>query len=524
MISIYTIRFWLLTLYATASVLVSAQSSLESGVGLDQISSSPVIDDHALRAQLHQSLMEVAERDDHVTGENLSEQLEAVQGAPLNIEPLRAGSGSRMNYDSHANGVVIVSSVYKCGKCDKWHLGNQATGWILSSDGLMVTNHHVFQGSTSAAYGILTLDGQFAEVVKVESSDKRSDLAVFRVEGDGFQPLPVASAVSVGERVHVISHPDTRYFSYTSGNVSRIFKGHSHNQRPTATMLAITADFAKGSSGGPVMNDQGEVVGMVASTHTIYYHGDNPRRDSDGNLDKGPSQMVIKQCVSLHEIRALLGKPETRVASLGKSILKAAQPQVVPGVKMWTPPAEPQQLQEEQNDPVTIPATPLIKIQPRPAAEPKGPGPESLIGKPLPAFKLPTIDGSELSNESARGKVLLIDFWASWCGPCMAASPILQKLHEEYSEQGLMVIGANTSERNSQGESDRSAKIAKSYAKKNGYNYTFTYGSDDLKDACGVTGLPTMLIVDKEGTVREVVVGFNQNLLENLSGKITPLL
>ncbi len=519
MISICKIRLSLLTLYAMASVMVSAQSSLESGSGLG----SPIIDDLALRAELHQKLMQVAERDDRVTGEELAAQLESAQNSPLNIEPLRADSGARMSYDHHANSVVIVSSVYKCGKCDKWHLGNQATGWILSADGLMVTNHHVFEGNTSAAYGVLTLDGRFAEIVKLEAADKRSDLAVFRVDGDGFQPLPVASAVSVGERVHVISHPDTRYFTYTSGNVSRIFKGHSHNRQPTATMLSITADFAKGSSGGPVMNDQGEVVGMVASTHTIYYHGDNPRVDKSGNLDKGPSQMVIKQCVSLHEIRALLGKPETKVASLRQSIMEASQPRVVAGVKMWSP-SNPESGTPSIPSTPAIKATPLIKIQPSAAPDPQGPGPESLIGKSLAAFTLPTIEGSELTNESVQGKVLLIDFWASWCGPCKAASPILQELHEELSDRGLMVIGANSSERESSGEAVKSPKIAQSYARKNGYTFTFTYGSDDLKDACQVRGLPTMLIVDREGTVRDVVVGFNQDLKETLSNKITPLL
>ena len=523
MLSLLKIKLISITLLALGSGWVFAQPGAVSDFGSEPNSGSPVIDDHALRDRLHQKLMEVAEMEDRVSGEVLATQLSDVQVAPLNIEPLRANSGARISYDSHAKGVVIVSSVYKCGKCDKWHLGNQATGWILSADGLMVTNHHVFQGNTSAAFGIMTLDGRFSEIVKVEAADRRSDLAVFRVDGDGFQPLPVASAISVGERVHVISHPDTRYFTYTSGSVSRIFKGHSHNRQPTATRLSITADFAKGSSGGPVMNDQGEVVGMVASTHTIYYHGDSPRVDKSGNLDKGPSQMVIKQCVSLHEIRSLLGKPETRVASLGQSIMEASQPRVVASVKMWSP-SDPESGTPSIPSTPAIKATPMIKIQPSAAPAPQGPGPESLIGKSLAAFSLPTIEGSELTNESVQGKVLLIDFWASWCGPCKAASPILQELHEELSDRGLMVIGANTSERESSGEGVKSPKIAKLYAKKNGYTYTFTYGSDDLKDACLVRGLPTMLIVDREGTIKDVVVGFNPDLKDTLSSKITPLL
>lgn len=290
-------------------IALSIQAETLTYSGDERSVSSPVIDDQGLRSTLHRALIKLAEQDGHVTGSALDKQLAAVQQNPVDVQPVSRTSGTQMNYDRDAHGVVMLGSVYKCGKCDKWHLGHQATGWILSEDGLMVTNSHVFEKNTSEVYGVLTLDGRFAEVVEVKSADKAADLAIFQVQGDGFTPLPVASGVRVGERVHVISHPDSRFFSYTSGNVSRIFKGHSHRGQPSATMMDITADFAKGSSGGPVLNDSGEVVGMVASTRTIFYRGNNPQKDKNGNLDKGPPQMVIKQCVSLHEIRALIESP-----------------------------------------------------------------------------------------------------------------------------------------------------------------------------------------------------------------------
>jgi thiol-disulfide isomerase/thioredoxin len=134
------------------------------------------------------------------------------------------------------------------------------------------------------------------------------------------------------------------------------------------------------------------------------------------------------------------------------------------------------------------------------------------------------IDGTELTSANVSGKVLLIDFWASWCGPCLAASPVLQALHEEYSERGLMVIGANTSERDGEGNITNSPKTARSYARKHNYTYTFTYGSDAFKDVCLVRGLPTMLIVDRDGTVRDVIVGFSQDLKNKIAEKLNPLL
>lgn len=481
---------------------------------------SPVINDHALRSKLHRSLIELVEREDHVSGKELAEDLKTSQGAVLQIEPYNASHTQSMDYDKQVHGVVLVGSVYKCDNCDKWHLGGVATAWVLSEDGLMVTNSHVFEHSKSEAFGVLTFEGKFAEIVKVESANRSADIAVFRVEGSGFSPLPVANTVSVGDAVHVISHPDNRFYTYTSGHVSRLYSKHTHRGELPATWLSITADFARGSSGGPVLNDQGAVVGMVSRTDTIYYFGKNPKKWKNGEPDKGPSQMVIKNCVSLHEIQSLLGNEPKVGSGHPKQLSEQVKPGVVAGVPMLRPSAQRRGVQPVQ----AIQGMPLVPMKGAPTNQQKGPGPESLVGKPLPDFILPVIDGSELSKESLSGKVLLVDFWASWCGPCLAASPVLQAMHEEFSDRGLVVIGANTSERNKDGEITKTSKVAKSYARKKNYTYTFTYGSDDFKDACRVRGLPTMLVVDRDGTVRDVIVGFSKDLKNILSDKIKPLL
>lgn len=129
---------------------------------------------------------------------------------------------------------------------------------------------------------------------------------------------------------------------------------------------------------------------------------------------------------------------------------------------------------------------------------------KALVGKQLPAFSLKDLSGKTLTQKSVLGKVVLLDFWASWCGPCKAASPTMQKLHSTYSAKGLMVIGANTS------ESDEDAKgAAAKYAKEHKYTYAFTPQSDKLANALHVTGLPTFIAVDRRGKIRQVWLGYD---------------
>ena len=178
--------------------------------------------------------------------------------------------------------------------------------------------------------------------------------------------------------------------------------------------------------------------------------------------------------------------------------------------------------QKNSHRPSSFPATSLIipRNQPRESGRP---GPEALMDKPLPHFKLPRLTGGTLTNSKLKGKVAIIDFWASWCGPCKMASPIMQELHRKYKSKGLIVLGANTSERKD-GVPVKSKEFAAEYVAEHHYTYPMVYGSDDFKNACKVSGIPTILVVDKRGIVRLVQVGFAYNLQEILEKTITPLL
>lgn len=130
-------------------------------------------------------------------------------------------------------------------------------------------------------------------------------------------------------------------------------------------------------------------------------------------------------------------------------------------------------------------------------------GVEALAGKPAPAFKMTDLNGKLVTNESLKGKVVLIDFWATWCGPCLKAAPSLQALHAKYGKDGLVVIGANTFER-----TEDKVGPAKAYQKEHGYGYLFTVNNDDLARNWGVRGIPTMILIGRDGVVQKVQVGF----------------
>lgn len=146
------------------------------------------------------------------------------------------------------------------------------------------------------------------------------------------------------------------------------------------------------------------------------------------------------------------------------------------------------------------------------------------VGQPLPRFEMTDIRGQTLTSESLKGKVVLIDFWATWCGPCVAATPMVQALHDQFSGSGLVVIGANLWETGQDNRPLVGPERAAEYARKHNYTFTFTFGNEALAQAVGITGIPTMLVLDKEGIVRKTVVGYGPGVKKDLERAIKPLL
>lgn len=222
-------------------------------------------------------------------------------GIPLPTGPTLSEPAS---YEKLSHSVFLIGTVYQCKKCSKWHQGSTATAWCLSSDGIMVTNAHVFLGAKGGAMGVTDREGECYPVMALLGIDAAADIAIFRVDAQNLHSLNLAQAAEVGTPVTVISHPSGNLFLHTSGTVARYSISSHAKGTAKVNWMSITADYAKGSSGGPVFNPAGEVVGMVASTRSIYT--ESTPKDAKSS-PQGQLQMVIKNCVPADAIRSIFG-------------------------------------------------------------------------------------------------------------------------------------------------------------------------------------------------------------------------
>lgn len=144
------------------------------------------------------------------------------------------------------------------------------------------------------------------------------------------------------------------------------------------------------------------------------------------------------------------------------------------------------------------------------------------INKPAPQFELAWLDGSRLSSNDLAGKVVVLDFWATWCGPCQAEFPEFQKLFEKYKDNpGVSLVAVNSSWRGD------TPKKAKDFLESKEYDFSAAYDDGgQVTQRFNVTGIPTTFILDKKGVIRSTQVGFDssKDYVGQMSSQIDNLL
>lgn len=116
-----------------------------------------------------------------------------------------------------------------------------------------------------------------------------------------------------------------------------------------------------------------------------------------------------------------------------------------------------------------------------------------------PDFTLKSLEGQPVTLSSFRGKVVLLDFWATWCTPCRAEIPRFIEWQKKYAGQGLVVLGVSM---------DDSSKDAENYAREMKITYPVVMGTNEVADAYGgVLGLPVNLVIARDGKIVTKDVG-----------------
>ncbi len=142
-------------------------------------------------------------------------------------------------------------------------------------------------------------------------------------------------------------------------------------------------------------------------------------------------------------------------------------------------------------------------------------------GQKMPSFALEYVTKKgQLKSSVLKGKVVLLDFWASWCGPCKKSFPFYKELYKKYAKKKgklqFVIVGVNV---------DESKKEARVFLKSTPVKFPIVFDKEKkLVEKVGVTTMPTALIVDKKGKIHEIHKGFREGDEANIEKLVTKLL
>lgn len=208
-------------------------------------------------------------------------------------------------YEYAKPATVTVGIAYLCPRCSNSHI-SESSGYVIDPKGIVVTNYHVAalyanisDGNKPLGLTVRMADGKIYAVKSILACSKTNDLAVLELvtNGEKIPALPLAQAGKVGDEVYVLGHPKGMHYFFSRGIVTNKYmeEAGEHDKKIFREMMAVSADYATGSSGGPVMDSYGNVIGTVSNTKMFTHSEMNPS-----------VQMVVKNTVPVESLWKLV--------------------------------------------------------------------------------------------------------------------------------------------------------------------------------------------------------------------------
>lgn len=138
------------------------------------------------------------------------------------------------------------------------------------------------------------------------------------------------------------------------------------------------------------------------------------------------------------------------------------------------------------------------------------------VGQASPDFTLPSSTGKNIRLQELRGQVVLINFWASWCGPCRQEMPLLEDIYKKYSKLGFTILGINV---------EQDSSKAATYLRDVPVTFPILFDTQNtLSKLYDVNAMPTTVIVDRSGKIRYIHAGYKPGYEETYKKQIKDLI
>lgn len=364
---------------------------------------------------------------------------------------------------------------------ERWEL-DLADGYAITADGVVATCEHCLRSKGVKEGYLVAVDaaGTVLPVTGVLAVNRVLDACLVRVAGGDFAPLPLSDDVAPGDPAYCYSDPLDHSGYFTQGIVNRFYWRRGKRGSDTTLgglqylRLNVSTDWAPGSSGAAVLDAAGNAIGHVARILPLTMDHVEPSEaeaaeDAAETPHKhrheqaGPTLMVVHEAIPARSVKAL---------ALGGR--------------------------------VTPSAAPTTANKPEPS-KPRDAAPTLSIGDPAPALTVSKWVQGEPVEKLEKDTAYVVEFWATWCGPCVVSIPHLNELHEKFADRGLVVIGQDCWER----DTDK----VPAFLEKMGDKMTYRVALDDTStvergamaqnwmQAAGQNGIPTAFVVDKAGRI-----------------------